>query len=329
MRRVFAVFIALLFILALAPAAAAIDGELLYNGDFSVSSELQDLPAGWYLDAWISEGSEAYMQEEPDGSTSVVLENLQENDARICQRVEVEPDTCYRLSCDIYAQGVFGGTGATISVLDTFSSSEQFFDTDGYQHAELVGVTGHDQTELVLALRIGGYGSLSSGQAGFQNVSMTVEQNTPADAMSFEALEYDGGGTSDEQETEETPNWAVLLLAVALSGFAFAYAYQRGYSRLRTAACRRCGKQIAYTRADERRIACARVAIPPVCRAFHGYRMLFGLVGRHGPIRPCGILHKKFVCRLPAGVHVRAVAVRYPAPVTGGLITAARSTYSS
>lgn len=228
MRRVFAVFIALLFVLAFAPAAAAIDGELLYNGDFSVSSELQDLPAGWYFDAWIPEGSEAYMQEEPDGSTSVVLNNFQENDARICQRVEVKPDTCYRLSCDIYAQGVFGGTGATISVLDTFSSSEQFFDTDGYQHAELVGVTSHDQTELVLALRIGGYGSLSSGQAGFQNVSMTVEQNAPADTMSFEALEYDGGGTPDEQETEETPNWAVLLLAVALSGFAFAYAYQRG-----------------------------------------------------------------------------------------------------
>lgn len=228
MRKVFAVFIAALLLVLVAPAAAAVDGELLYNGDFAVSSDLQDLPAGWYLDAWIPDGSDAYMQEEADGGTSVVLDNFQENDARICQRVEVQPNTCYKLSCDIYAQGILGGTGATISVLDTFSSSEQFFDTDGYQHAELVGVTGPDQTELVLALRIGGYGSLSSGQASFQNVSMTEENNPPAAPLSFEALEYDGGGSTDEQQTEEAPNWAILLLVVALSGFAFAYAYQRG-----------------------------------------------------------------------------------------------------
>ncbi len=227
MRKVFAIFIALLLVTVMAPAAAAVEWELLYNADFSVNSDLQDLPAGWYYDAWIPEGSEAYMQEEPDGSTSIVLESFQENDARICQRVEVQPNTCYRLSCDIYAKGILGGTGATISVLDTFSSSEQYFDTNGFQHAELVGVTGPEQTELVLALRIGGYSSLSSGQASFRNVSMTLEQNMPGDALSFEALQYDGGGTSDEQETEQAPNWAILVLAVVVSGFAFAYVYQR------------------------------------------------------------------------------------------------------
>ena len=229
MRRFFAVCIAALFILMFIPAAAATNGgELLYNGDFAEKTQLETLPAGWYYDAWIPENSEAYTEEDTDASASVVLENFQDNDARICQRVEVSPNTCYKITCDISAQGIYGDAGATISVLDTFASSEQYFETDGYQHAQLIGITGPSQTELVLALRIGGYGALSSGQASFKNVSMTVEQTRPSGALSFETIQYDGGGSSDTDNTTETPNWAVLLLVVALSGFAFAYVYQKG-----------------------------------------------------------------------------------------------------
>ncbi len=230
MRKCFLVLVTVLLLFSCTTAMAAGQAQLLYNNDFSIDSEQQSLPAGWYYDAWIPEGADAYTDIDENGEKTVVLDSYEANDARVCQKVEVSPDTCYRLICDIKAQNIQGDAGASLSVLDTFSSSAQYFNTDNWQTVELIGVTGPEQTELVLALRIGGYGALASGQAWFRNVSMTVEENAPEAALSFEALKYEGTA-GDTDETAEAPDWAAIVLTAVLSVLAFFILYQKGIRR--------------------------------------------------------------------------------------------------
>jgi hypothetical protein len=69
---------------------------ILYNGEFSVNSELQDLPAAGIL-TLDSDGSDAYMQEE----LTAAHPSFWKLSGKRCENLpgmEVKPDTCYRMS---------------------------------------------------------------------------------------------------------------------------------------------------------------------------------------------------------------------------------------
>ncbi len=223
-RRLVALCALVILLFETAPALA-LDGEnLLYNSDFSATSADQDLPSGWYYEAWFPEASAAYLEQDGDGGRYVVIENLEPNDARVSQLVTVEPDTYYRITCEILADGIEGDAGATVSVTDTYASSEPIYLTDGFTPVELVGRTGPEQTELVLSLRVGGYGALSSGVAMFRNVSMQIEPNPPADAASFEKLDpsdYIGS------ESAPLPYMFLIWMATAFVAGIFALLYRK------------------------------------------------------------------------------------------------------
>ncbi len=223
-RRLIALSILAIVLFAAMPVLAQ-DGEnLLYNSDFSETSEDQNLPSGWYYEAWFPEASAAYFEQDGNSGRYVVIENLEPNDARVSQLVAVEPDTYYRITCEILANGIEGDAGATVSVTDTYASSEPVYLTDGFTNVELVGRTGPEQTELVLSLRVGGYGALSSGVAMFRNVSMQVEPNPPADAASFEKLDpnkYIGS------ESEPLPFMFLIWMATAIIAGLFALLYRK------------------------------------------------------------------------------------------------------
>ena len=44
---------------------------------------------------------------------ALVIASAAENDVRVCQMVQVEPNTVYRLSAEISAEGVHGGRGVS------------------------------------------------------------------------------------------------------------------------------------------------------------------------------------------------------------------------
>ncbi|HWR23897.1 MAG TPA: phospholipid carrier-dependent glycosyltransferase [Feifaniaceae bacterium] len=224
LKRRLVALCALVVILFASPILAQGGDDLLYNSDFSEASADRALPSGWYYEAWIPESSAAYLEQDGRGGRYVVIESLEPNDARVSQLVTVEPDTYYRITCEILADGIEGDAGATVSVTDTYASSEPVFLTDGFAPVELVGRTGPAQTELVLSLRVGGYGALSSGLAMFRNVSMRVEENPPADAVSFEALdpsEYTGS------DSGSLPYFLLIFMAAALVAGLFTLLYRR------------------------------------------------------------------------------------------------------
>ncbi len=224
MRKCIAILLIAILVLSASVAAASEVVQLLYNSDFSILSQEQQLPAGWYFDAWVEDDAHAYTSTSSEGGTVLVLENIWENDARICQRIGVLPNRAYKLSCEILTEGITGASGASLSVLDTYSSSEQLFETNGWQNVELIGVTGYEQTELVFALRLGGYGALSAGSVQFRNPSMVELGTIPVGALSFEPVTYE----NSEPGENSSPNWAAIFLFTAL----FAACSMLVYSRL-------------------------------------------------------------------------------------------------
>ena len=84
----------LLILCVVLQSAAFADGSLLSNADFS----LPELPEGWDTVAYEAENYSVYTQ-----NGALVIASAAENDVRVCQMVQVEPNTVYRLSAEISA----------------------------------------------------------------------------------------------------------------------------------------------------------------------------------------------------------------------------------
>lgn len=222
-----------LFILVLAAGASAAVAEtnILYNADFSIPSAEGGLPDGWEFDAWDATVSDAYAISEAAGKV-VVVENSVPSDARVVQRIAVEPNTCYRFSCEVQGVGIIGGKGATISILDTFVGSDAVFDTDGYTTLSFTGMTDAGQTEIILALRVGGYGELSGGAAKFRNVFAEKLDDVPASAQSLKTA---APGSGDEKtEDAQSTAWPLILLLTLVVALLGALFYYRGVLKARS-----------------------------------------------------------------------------------------------
>lgn len=97
----------LLILCVVLQSAAFADGSLLSNTDFS----LPEFPDGWDTVAYEAENYSVYTQ-----NGALVIASAAENDVRVCQMVQVEPNTVYRLSAEISAEGVHSGRGVCLSV---------------------------------------------------------------------------------------------------------------------------------------------------------------------------------------------------------------------
>ncbi|MDO4571805.1 MAG: glycosyltransferase family 39 protein, partial [Clostridia bacterium] len=239
MKRAAAILISLACLLI--PTAALAEGhgeEMLYNGDFSLQAAGAALPAGWSLEAYAADTAEAYSDEDPEVGATVVLINYDENDARVCQTVSVEPDSCYCLSALVRTDGVSGGgAGASLSIdnyaLDgTYCYSENLTGTNEWRELAMYFTTGPEQGEVKVALRLGGYGLTSTGQAAFARVSMT--EADPADApggvidlmsengsLTISASEDTGAGEIGSRDM-----FLLILLVCAVLGLAYIFVYR-------------------------------------------------------------------------------------------------------
>ena len=108
------------------------------------------------------------------GSASARIESVSANDIRLYQSIPVEPDSIYRISCWIKTESVSeSGAGAIVSSLGVFAASDGIKGTRGdFEQAELFGRTGPSQTDLWVAVGLGGYSNESSGVAWFDDVTL-------------------------------------------------------------------------------------------------------------------------------------------------------------
>ena len=210
-----------LILAALIPFCSAAAENLLKNGDFK-NLDNEGLPAEWYTDAYIQEpGYSVFGVEEgdPDHPMAVTIENIGENDARFAQTVEVEPDTLYRISGYIRAEGVEDGHGANFSVEGIYAFSEPVYETEGeWIRIDYYGETGPEQRALTVFARLGGYSGVSTGKAWFADLSLTETDSVPGNGIADrwyreDYEEYDSTEDDGEDSGSDTPfrGWLIVI----------------------------------------------------------------------------------------------------------------------
>lgn len=220
------------FLMALFPLCGAYAEEQVYieNPDFQYM-DAESMPSGWYIDAWYTGDGDFFVElDEADGNTCLHMTNPVQNDVRLCQDIDVEPDSYYRISCDIKACGVSDGGGANVSVAGTMAASEPITgDTTGWQRTELVGKTGQDQHTMTVCMRLGGYSSLSSGEAWFKDFSVTKLDGAPTGEVQ-DFYYYNNANANNESGSHNVNelHGGAMLLTVLLSGVIGAICYRKG-----------------------------------------------------------------------------------------------------
>ncbi|MDD4796956.1 MAG: phospholipid carrier-dependent glycosyltransferase [Eubacteriales bacterium] len=215
-------------VMFIAPAALAEDGALLHNGDFEQGSS--DVPLeSWYYDAWETE--EGFTQagwayDEQRGGTVAYITNRENNDARWCQQVNVEPESYYRLSGYIMAVGADGDWGATLALDDTYAHTAALYDTAGWQYVELIGVTGAQQKSAVVQLRLGGYGATCKGSAYFDDVALEKLDTLPANVVA-QPWQTMGNGAAQTTQDKAADHTATFFLLAALYACIFVLVVRR------------------------------------------------------------------------------------------------------
>ena len=205
------------------PALAEEAGDnLLYNGGFEYLDE-DGLPDGWYTDAYVlREGFTLYAMDKDarTGEYAAVVNNIGMNDARFAQTVSVKPETLYRLSGWIRADGILdSGRGANLSVEGVYVFSEGVYETGGeWLYVELYGETGEDQYEVTVFARVGGYSGESQGCAAFDDLSLVEVDAVPGDGAATLWFKPETPMTvaDDEDDVEAKPFWPWLLALSAV-----------------------------------------------------------------------------------------------------------------
>ena len=220
--RRFTVAAAVLLIMLLALCAASAE-NLLENPDFLHLDE-EEMPVGWYTDAYILEPGYSVFKHEGDAEhrSAVSIQNIGENDARFAQTVSVEPNSIYLLSGYVRAEGVEGGHGANLSVDGIYAFSDKYYDTDGkWEYIQYYGETGPEQQFLTVYARLGGYSGVSTGKAWFADLSLTKVDSIPGDGVAdlWYLPDSEWDDTSEEEEEDNAPGafypWLLLI------GFAY------------------------------------------------------------------------------------------------------------
>ena len=183
---------------------------------------------------------------EEDGyeGACVSVINAVSNDARFAQTVDVEPDTVYRLSGMIRAEGCDeGGVGATLSIEDVFVYTDAVYDTyGGWQYVELYGRTGPEQKKLTVFARVGGYGKESRGRGWFDNLELVRLDEAPADAfvqdLYREKTYINAAETEDSAPPRSTESWLLFICVYALAVLGFARKRGRSAVPMQKAALR-------------------------------------------------------------------------------------------
>lgn len=178
-------YVILVFFLLNLKAYAATN--LIENGSFENSNNNQ--LTNWTSNAWNKEANGSEFKTESgsakDGSKFITIKNNVNNDARYSQKVTVQENKIYKLSCYIKTENISKeGAGACISIEGKLETSKALNGTNNdWQNEEMYVKTGSGVNSITVTVGVGGYGSLSTGKAYFDNVAMEEVNSIPENAV--------------------------------------------------------------------------------------------------------------------------------------------------
>ena len=190
---------------------------------YDLSGQPGSLPEGWYVNSYENE----YQAYGDETGTITLFSNIAD-DLRLCKKVTVEESARYVLTGEIATVAVAEGRGASLSI-DNYSLdkscvySEGLTGDNGFTETRLYFETKPGQTEVILALRLGGYSEASSGLAQFRNISLRPGS---AEEGHYQLLEAWGGFDEEDNdaafrdEEQYKSFFAVIVWAAVLAGVA-------------------------------------------------------------------------------------------------------------
>ena len=197
---------------------------------YDLTSQPGALPEGWYVNSYENE-----YQVYGDGSGVVTLSSDVADDLRLCKKVKVNEASRYVLCAQIATEGVAEGRGASLSI-DNYSVDRSCVYTEGltgdngFTETKLFFETKPGQTEVILALRLGGYSEASRGTVRFKDVSL---RSDAAEEGRYQLLEA-WGGSGDEEDDDAFRDeehyksfFAIIVWAAVLSGILLLFGVYR------------------------------------------------------------------------------------------------------
>lgn len=182
----FSIMLVLTLILA-SQQATARSNNLIKNPSFE--EETGGKPNSWDTTAYKNDLTitEFNLERGPghSGEKYVVIINKSENDARYSQRIKVKPDNMYRLSCWIKTENVgLNNKGANLSIANKLEMSKEIKGTNGkWEYVELYVKTGNGIDAINATVGLGGYCSINTGKASFDDVCMEEVDTIPDNAI--------------------------------------------------------------------------------------------------------------------------------------------------
>ena len=213
-------FLWLFWVLSLTVCVGYANENLVQNGGFE---DINDgLPDKWSTDIYGSDtaGVRFYVENKGayNGSNYVTIENIRLNDAKLIQSVEVKPNTVYKLSCRIKAEGIGqNALGANITVLYILGTSKDLKDTGGkWEYVELYGRTGKQQDIIIVTARLGGYGNVNTGKASFDDFRLEQIETAPPDTKIVNLYREKGKSQKAEAKPVGTYSYQPVITAFSI-----------------------------------------------------------------------------------------------------------------
>ncbi|NIK76929.1 Gpi18-like mannosyltransferase/predicted membrane-bound dolichyl-phosphate-mannose-protein mannosyltransferase [Paenibacillus castaneae] len=190
--------------------------NLLKNASFE--NVTNGAPDDWSHDAYLMEEHiTAYSLTDSDAHTgqySAMLENREANHSRWTQTLSVKPKSIYKISGYVKTEGIGpDGAGALLYVDGVAVNYPEVRDTKGkWEHVYFYAKTGKEQKSIVIGASLGGYGSINTGKAYFDDLSVEKVSRAPAGAEVFSLM-----GTEQSGDTENAGNAGAVLPALLIT----------------------------------------------------------------------------------------------------------------
>jgi dolichyl-phosphate-mannose-protein mannosyltransferase len=170
----------------------------------------------WAKNCWDNNGGVTEFKwddtQSHSGKKSACIINNSPNDSRYKQQVKVDSNSYYKLSCWAKSENVGAEKkGANLSVEGIIDTSNEIKGaTESWQYLELYGKTSETQQNFVLTLGLGGYGSLNTGKAWFDDVVVEKLNAAPPDKNVVNLFATGTGSTSTGGDSSNSNSWLII-----------------------------------------------------------------------------------------------------------------------
>ncbi len=201
--------------------AAGADNKLL-NGQFTKGAG--NSPDHWRTEGWDQKpevSTYRWHQAEQGGPGQVEIDSVRPNDARWMQSLSLGAGWYY-FSVDARTVDVGKEAGATLSIMEDGITSQELKGTSGWTRIGLYLKVGGMGADIEMALRLGGYSSLNTGQAFFRDASLMVVPAPPHNAEHV----FDLAAIRKASQAQPIGRaWTLVVVFMMLGGTAY-YGWQ-------------------------------------------------------------------------------------------------------